>query len=105
MDKTRYLELCYTMEEEPDENRMPPDLNDFPLDVQNAILCYGKLGDKVAADIGYLGKDLTTLPIHMEIMKVESKELFLETILILDQRMIEKSAAAIKQERDKLKNK
>lgn len=93
------------MGHEPNPDKCPPDLEDFPPDVQKAILVYGRLGDKVAADIGYLGKDLTPLSIYMEVYQVENKEIFLETILILDQKMIEKSAEAMKRERDKLKAK
>ncbi len=97
--------MCFEMDDEPDIDRCPPDLEDFPLDVQKGILVYGKLGDRVAADIGYLGKDLTSLPILMDLYEVESKELFIETILLLDQKMIEKSAEAMKRERDKMKKK
>ena len=80
-------------------------LEDFPVDVQSAILTYGKLGDRIQADIGYIGKDLTSLPILMDLYQVDNKEIFIETILLLDQHMIEKSAQAMKRERDKLKKK
>lgn len=105
MPKEQYLDVCFQMGDEPDPDRCPPGLEDFPLDVQKGIMVYGKLGDRLAADIGYLGKDLTSLPILMDLYEVESKEIFVETILLLDQKMIEKSAAAMKRERDKLKKK
>lgn len=91
--------------DEPDPERMPPELADFPLDVQKAIVVYGKLGDRVAAEIGYLGKDLCALDFFVNLYNVEDKDIFIETILILDQRMIEKSAEAIKREHDKIKKK
>lgn len=97
--------MCEQLNEEPDYNKIPPDFTDFPLEVQEAIITYGKLGDRVVADVGYMGKDYTSLPLHMEILKVRDKELFLETILRLDERMIKKSAEAMKRERDKLKSK
>ncbi len=105
MSKDKYLQMCFDLNEEPDMDKCPPDLEDLPTDVQKGILVYGKLGDKIAADIGYLGKDLTSLPILMDLYEIDSKELFIETILLLDQKMIEKSAAAMKRERDKMKKK
>ena len=105
MTKDKYLEICYEMGDTPNPDKCPPDLEDFPLDVQKAIVAYGKFGDRVAADIGYIGKDLSPLQVYMDLYDVESKELFIDTILSLDQRMIEKSAEAMKRERDKLKKK
>lgn len=93
------------MEEDPDPEKCPPDMEDFPSDTQKAIFVYSKLGDRIAAEIGYLGKDFSSLPIFMDLYKVEDKEIFMETLLLLDQRMIEKSAEAIKRERDKIKKK
>ena len=79
-------------------------MEDFPLDVQAAIIIYGKLGDRIAENVGYLGKDFTTLPLQMEIMQVENKEICLETLLRLDQRMIERTAEQLRQERERIKN-
>lgn len=93
------------MGEEPDPERCPPSLEDFPLDVQKAVVVYAKLGDRVVADIGYLGKDLSSLEFFTDLYEVEFKEIFVETILLLDHRMIEKSAQEMKRERDKLKKK
>lgn len=64
---------------------------------------FSKLGDRVATDIGYLGKDLTSLPIHMRIQSIANEDIFLETILRLDERIIKKSAEEMKRARDKLK--
>ena len=63
------------------------------------------LGDRIAADIGYLGKDYTNLPLYMEVWGVEDKEFFLEIINWLDSRAIKQSAEPMKRERDKLKRK
>lgn len=93
------------MGDDPDPEKCPPDLEDFPPDVQKAIIVYNKLGDRVAADIGYLGKEFSTIDLWMRIYKVEDQEIFLESLLILDQKMIEKSAETMKREREKLKKK
>ena len=105
MTQGKYLEICDKFGDEPDPEKCPPELEDFPVDVQQAIMLYGKLGDRVVADIGYVGKEMSALPLLMDIYGIEDRELFIETLLILDQRMIERSAEAMKRERDKLKKK
>ena len=63
------------------------------------------LGDRIAADIGYLGKDYTNLAIYMEVHDIQDKEFFLDIINWLDSRAIQQSADAMKREREKLKRK
>lgn len=67
------------------------------------MLLFNKLGDRIYPDIGYLGKDLTSLPIYMDVYEVEDRKIFLETLLRLDAKVIEQSAKAMKAERDKMK--
>jgi hypothetical protein len=97
--------MCEQMGQEPDMDKIPPELEDFPEDVQAAVVTFGKLGDRIVADIGYMGKDYTSLPIHMEILQLDNKELFMETLLRLDERVIKKSADEMRREREKLKRK
>jgi serine/threonine protein kinase len=61
MTKDKYLDMCDQLNKEPEDHEMPPELTDFPLDVQKAVIVFNKLGDKILADIGYLGKDYTLL--------------------------------------------
>ena len=103
MTRQKYFEVCAQMEVDPNPEKIPPEVSDFPVDVQKAIILFNKLGDRIVADIGYLGKDYTQLPVYMEVYEVEDKKLFLETLLRLDARIIEKSAAAMKSARDKAK--
>lgn len=100
-----YLNLCEQLNEEPDPEKIPPEMEDFPEDVQYAIATFNKLGDKIVADVGYMGKDYTTLPLHLELIQPSSKEIFLETLLILDEILITKSAEEMRRARDKLKSK
>lgn len=78
-------------EDKIDWEKVPPDIEDFPYDVQKALICYNKLGDRIAADIGYLGKDFGLVKILMDVEGVINKELFLETLLRLDNFFIRKS--------------
>jgi hypothetical protein len=97
--------LCEQTGEEPNIDKVPPEFEDFPWDVQQGILIFAKLGDKIVADVGYMGKDYTLLPILMKQSGVMNEEICTETILRLDERVKIKSAEEMKRERDKLKNK
>lgn len=90
---------------EPIEKEVPPDWEDFPQIVIEAIETFNSLGDRVQADIGYLGKDYTNLPFYMKIHKVEDEDLFLNILLRLDAQAIEISSKRMKAEMDKIKRK
>lgn len=105
MSAEKYYNMCEQVGIEPNPDKIPPDIEDFPLDVQKAILVYNKLGDRVMADIGYLGKDMSALPVYFGIYNVCDKELFLDVILRLDEKLIKKSAEAMKAARDKASRK
>jgi hypothetical protein len=105
MTKEKYLSLCEQMGTEPSDDKCPPEFEDFPLPAQQAIEVFNKLGDRVVADIGYMGKYYESLPIHMEILGVTNKEIFLETLLRLDSSMIKRSSDEMKKARDKIKKK
>lgn len=105
MTYDKYMLMCEQLGEEPDPDKIPPEIQDFPSDVQKAVVVYNKLGDRIFPDIGYLGKDFTPLPLHIEIMNIGSKEIFFETLLRLDEKVIKKSAEAIKAQRKEAERK
>jgi hypothetical protein len=84
---------------------MEKDLEDFPEEVQQAIITFGKLGDRIVGDVGYLGKDYTSLPIHIKLLDLDNEDIFMETILRLDEIVIKNSAEEMRREREKLKRK
>lgn len=92
--------MCEQLGVEPDPDKIPPEEQDFPLEVQAAIQTFGKLGDKVVVDLGYMGKDYTALPLYLKLLKFEDEDIFLETLLRLDERQIKNSAAAMKRARE-----
>ena len=100
-----YFKLCEQLGRDPDPDQIPPELDDFPIEVQAAIEVYNKLGDKLVADVGYLGKDWTAVQYFENVYCIESKEIFYETLLRLDERQIKKSATEMRQARERLKNK
>ena len=93
------------MGKEPEESEIPPDWEDFPDIAILALNTFHSLGDRLAPDIGYIGKDFTNLPYYMEIHGVEDKYLFLEILTFLESRAIKDSQNQLKRERDKLKRK
>jgi hypothetical protein len=103
--REQYFQVCEQMGEEPSPDKIPPELQDFPLDVQLAISVFNKLGDKLVADIGYLGKDYTALPLHIKLNKPDNEEIFVETLLRLDEKLIEESRAEVKRHHEELKRK
>ena len=103
MTKDRYLEMMEQLGREPIENEVPPDYEDFPHIVIEAIDTFNSLGDRVQADIGYIGKDYTNLPFYMKIHKVEDEDLFLNILLRLDAQAIEISNKRMKAEMEKIK--
>jgi len=105
MTKDKYLALCAQMGQDPSPDKCPPDFEDFPIAVQQAIEVFNKLGDRVYPDIGYLGKDYTAIDLHMEVAGVYNKEIFLETLVRLDSSMIKRSADQLERARNKIKKK
>jgi len=98
------MRMCEQLNEEPNPDKIPPELSDLPDDMQKAIVVFNKLGDRLVADIGYLGKDYSPLQVHMDVMKVQDKEMFLETMLRLDSRVIEKSREAVARKRKEMES-
>jgi len=99
--------MCEQLGQEPIEEEIPPDIEDFPDIAIEAMTTFSSLGDKILPDIGYLGKDFTNLPFYMEFKGIEEKdkELFLEILTFLESRAINHSQEQMKREREKLKRK
>ena len=105
MTRERYFAMCEQLGKEPVESEIPPDWEDFPSIVIDAMSVFAMLGDRIMADIGFVGKDFTNLRLYMDIYAIEDKELFLEILTFLESRAIESSRETMKREREKLKRK
>ncbi len=103
MTRDRYLEMMEQLGKEPVAEEIPPDWQDLPELVLNAISTFNAMGDRVYPDIGYTGKDYTNLPTFLNIYDVEDIEYFLEILSWLDSRAIKKSSEQMKKQYDKLK--
>jgi hypothetical protein len=105
MTRDRYFEMMEQLGQEPIEAEIPPSWDDLPEIFSEAIMTFNALGDRVYADIGYVGKDYTNLPIFLEIYTIQDNDYFLEILNWLDSRAIKKSSEDLKREQDKLKRK
>lgn len=101
----RYFEICEQLGKAPDPERIPVEWADLPGICQTAFHVFNMLGDRLVADIGYLGKDYSNLETILSTHYIEDKELFLEILHWLDSRAIQQSAEQMKREREKLKRK
>ena len=105
MTRERYFKMCEQLEQDPNPEEIPPDIEDFPEIAIQAMNTFSSLGDRVYPDIGYMGKDFTTLPYYLEMYGIEDNELFLELLTYLESRAIKTSQEQLKREREKLKRK
>jgi hypothetical protein len=101
----RYFEICEQMGHEPDPERIPVEWSDLPYIAQASVYTFNLLGDRIVADIGYLGKDYSNLSVIIDTLDIENRELFLEILNWLDSRAIKQNAEHMKREREKLKRK
>lgn len=85
-------------------DKIPPDLDDFPIEVQKAIIAFGKFPDRVDADLGYIGKDYTLFEAIKRIEFIHDESLFLETLFQLDSFHITKSRKDMEMARKAAKN-
>lgn len=105
ISRDKYLQLCEQLNRDPDPEKLPPELDDFPDDIQKALIVFNQLGDRIAPDIGYLGKDMSGINAFIEAYEVSDTKIFLEAVVRLDQKVIEESQKKLKAERDKIKRK
>lgn len=105
MSKDKYLTICEQMNTDPSEDKCPPDLEDFPLPIQQAMMVFNRLGDRVYPEIGYLGKDYSAIALHMKVADVRDEELFLEALVRLDAHLIKKSGEQLRKAREAAKKK
>lgn len=103
MTRDGYLTMCEQRGEEPNPDKIPPDIEDFPPEIQQGIALFNQLGDRIYPEVGYVGKDYSALDAYFEAYEIEDKVLFIELLTRLDQKLIENSQKEMKAQRDKIK--
>ena len=98
--------MCEQLGKEPDINEMPPQLDDFPMELQEAFLVHQLLPDRWDGSSGsYLGKDWSALEMlltELEIIERRQCILFIKHIEARNSNKINKELA---RERKKAENK
>ena len=85
MTKEQYFELCEMLQSEPLEDEIPVEINDLPLEVQEAFQVYSILNDNWEGMSGsYLGKNMAGLLDIMDILGIEDRALILNLIKLID---------------------
>ena len=105
MTKERYLEMEEQLGREPNLEKCPPGIEDFPEIVVDALNVFNSLGDRVYPEIGYIGKDYTNLPILIKLYKIDNVDLFIELLSRFDSDAIKISQERLKREYEKIKRK
>jgi hypothetical protein len=88
MTKQSYFEMCEMMSSEPVESEIPVELDDFPLEVQQAFHVYRMLRDEWDTMNGnYLGKSLIGIKDLLEATEVElqDQKLIVMLVRLIDQ--------------------
>ena len=64
--------MCHELGREPDPDEMPPEIGDFPIEIQEAFLLHAMLPDRWDGASGsYMGKDWSPLKDLLDINGVE----------------------------------
>ena len=71
IDIDKYLAVCEQLNQEPDPEKMPPSMDSFPLEVQEAFFLHRMLSDRWDGSSGfYMGKDLSALKTYLDVYKI-----------------------------------
>ena len=108
MSKDQYLRMVEQTGEEIDWDRCPAEIEDFPDSIHTAMNIYNSCGNRMASDIGYMGKDFTNLEMLLDMYNVSTgieREWQIELLLFLDGETIKDSQQRLKAEHDKLRKK
>ena len=107
MSKDQYLEMCEQMGEDPDWDKCPPEWEDFPNVIIDAVNIYYSLGSKIYPEVGFTGKDYTKFDFLLDRYKIPAHhtDFLFEILTYMEQRDIEISQRKLKAEYDKIKKK
>ena len=87
MSRDQYFEMCEMLGTEPEDSEIPVELDDMPLEVQEALQIYNNLQDNWDYMGGnYIGKNITGLRDILDLYEIprEDHKTTYELILIID---------------------
>jgi hypothetical protein len=84
-----YLKVCEHLGNEPDEDKVPPTMDQFPLEVQQALEVFDLLPDRFDSMAGsYYGKDLSSIESFLRIYEVDNSKLVVFFVSLLNRLQI-----------------
>jgi len=108
VDLEKVLRVHEQLGTEPGEDEIPPAMDDFPYEVQQAFSIYNLLGDKWEGMSGtYMGKDMGTFMDFCELEGIEDKRTILQFVKTIDSvrtGILTKKAERKAKERDRQAN-
>jgi len=79
--REQYLEICKVTGSPVEEDKIPPEFEDFTDEAQTAMVITNRLPDNWDYTSGYyIGKDLTILPYLFKIYELDDEEMMLDLI-------------------------
>lgn len=85
MTKERYLELCEELGSEPLESEMPIELQDMPVEVEQAYHVYSILPANFDSFNGvYYGKFLEQAPSIMKLLGTDTQQDVMKVLILID---------------------
>ena len=83
MSKAAYFEMCEALGSEPKDDEIPVEFEDFPLEVQQALIAYRMLRDEWDSMNGiYLGKSLIGISEVLEATEIDQEDRKFITMLV-----------------------
>ena len=87
IDLDKYLAVCEQIGEEPDPAKMPPEMEDYPSEVQQAFLVHSCLPDRWDGMSGmFMGKDWSALGTLLDVFNVDDKRTTVYFLKAIDDR-------------------
>lgn len=75
MTKENYFDMCDQLNSTPNEEEIPMEISDFPLEVVQAWQCYSRLPSSIDSFSGtYLGKDLRMAESVFRLLDIPQQE-------------------------------
>lgn len=85
MSRSMYLDMCEQLGSEPDEDEIPIEIIDLPLEAQEAWSIFDLLPDRFDSFSGnYYGKDLSNLINYYQLFDVDNKQVTTLIIRMFD---------------------
>jgi hypothetical protein len=94
------LRICEQLGEEPDPEKMPPDLTDFPVEVQVAFFIFDLLEDRWEGMSGtYMGKYWSNINTLFDLYEIEDRRIVFYIMKIYEGLIIKERAEKAEQKR------